>query len=169
MAHPIGGSSVYVDSDLKFVQRIPLLEGSVRGIYNSSSFGDHSFTSGGSNLIGGIISNYFDRNGTQIYFHKHLISLLETLQLGINGISWTPKVAGTQGFNIHLRIRVPEMPLLLRPSVVETLKGGWIQYISLFWVIFFALKYIREWTFQYRLVETEVVSDVVPPIKSKQF
>ncbi|MEW5312578.1 MAG: hypothetical protein WDW38_004202 [Sanguina aurantia] len=65
-------------------------------------------------------------------------------------------------FTLSMRIRIPPNQLVYyRPMVIEMLKGGWIQFLATFAVLWFLLSWAEVMIFKYRIVSTRVSSDLV--------
>ncbi|KAI8907890.1 transmembrane protein [Gorgonomyces haynaldii] len=61
-------------------------------------------------------------------------------------------------FSIYIRVRVPETRVVYRPSVLEVLKNGWIQYLSLLVLVCIILLPIYDLALRSNVVKTVVQS-----------
>lgn len=54
------------------------------------------------------------------------------------------------------------LPVCRRPSVAQMLKVGWIQFLCIFFILWWGLSWFERQVFRYRVLETRVVSDIQP-------
>ncbi|GFR40099.1 hypothetical protein Agub_g651 [Astrephomene gubernaculifera] len=94
-----------------------------------------------------ILKAYLDRNYTTLYTNQYPV--------------W---MGGSRnGFELDMRIRIPPNQIVhYRPQVIEMLKGGWIQWLATFIVLWYLLQWAEWFVFVFRLVETRVVLDTQP-------
>lgn len=55
------------------------------------------------------------------------------------------------------------------PSPGETIKFAFIQWLAMFWLLWFGLKFIRDFVFGQNIVETMRIRDGTPIAKVHQF
>ncbi|KXZ47076.1 hypothetical protein GPECTOR_38g313 [Gonium pectorale] len=94
-----------------------------------------------------ILKAYLDRNYTTTYANQYPV--------------WT---GGTRNaFELQIRVRIPANQVVYyRPQVIEMLKGGWIQWLATYIVLWYLLQWVEWFVFTFRLVETRIVSDFTP-------
>jgi hypothetical protein len=64
-----------------------------------------------------------------------------------------------RAFTLKLTARVPLGPVLVRPTIAEELKHGWVQYLALLVVSGFVAWVLRTVLFGWLVVETVVLAD----------
>jgi hypothetical protein len=64
-----------------------------------------------------------------------------------------------RAFSVRLTARVPLGPVLVRPTIAEELKHGWVQYLSLLVVTGVVAWVLRTVLFGWLVVETVVLAD----------
>eukprot|EP00775_Hariotina_reticulata_P002408 gene2408-2712_t len=73
------------------------------------------------------------------------------------------KAGNSRRFVVDVKIRIPPHQVhLYRPSTSEMLKWGWVQFAATFWVVWWLLSWIEGLVFQFRMLETRVISDIQP-------
>ena len=65
---------------------------------------------------------------------------------------WTPGHLLDESFVIDIHIKYPEQFLIYKPGFWEVIKWAWIQYISLFLIIYLIARKIKAYLFQNNLV-----------------
>ncbi len=64
-----------------------------------------------------------------------------------------------RSFTLELVARMPLAPVLLRPSIANELKHGWIQYVAILSITLVAAALVRRALFGLVIVETTVLAD----------
>lgn len=72
-------------------------------------------------------------------------------------------------FNLSVSLRVPEMSISYIPGPSEAIKFAWVQYISVFWILWFGLTFVVEFVYDQNIVETSRAVDGTPLAKLHQF
>ncbi|ORY40115.1 hypothetical protein BCR33DRAFT_719522 [Rhizoclosmatium globosum] len=76
--------------------------------------------------------------------------------------TWNSPRAINQPLNIHGRIKYAKDVYLYRPSIMEVLKFGWIQYLSYFALVYTISRFIFTWAIRSGVVRSHVIVDVLP-------
>jgi hypothetical protein len=126
VSSPLPGSSVQADGFMELSQ-IALMTDKL-SYYNSEPIFDYSyFQTGDASALSWprIISNYLSRScnpyGTYLVQPKYAAHTI-----------WNFPPSNTAPFTISLKVRIPTWDVAYRPGLLEVLKAGWIQYISVF-------------------------------------
>ncbi len=112
------------------------------------------------------------RNGRFVFRTYYL---RETTYLGNMHRTWTSAPANAMEFRVDLSFRITEDAILYRPGVAETLKFAWIQYLSIFVILYYLGGWIMEFMFRKHIVASFMSMDMIPPgnndprTKYKQF
>jgi len=79
----------------------------------------------------------------------------ETTRLENVDSYWTAGLPGDEPeFRLRLNFRIPPQQIRYIPDVVETLKFAWIQYISLFFPVFFFIDLLMYLVFSLQIFDT---------------
>ncbi|MEW5302683.1 MAG: hypothetical protein WDW36_005441 [Sanguina aurantia] len=146
------GAVLYTDGELVLQQKNALTFGRYNDLFNQpmlSSAAPSVFTATQPSIqyeFQKILGSYLARNYTTLYTNNHPV--------------W--KAGNSDTFTLSMRIRIPPNQLVYyRPMVIEMLKGGWIQFLATFAVLWFLLSWAEVMIFKYRIVSTRVASDLV--------
>lgn len=159
VAHSGGvpGSALHADGSLSLRQREPLPDDSTRREYLEDLLRDSEpdgMLQASTELgVSSILEDYFFRN--------------ETTVLSENYASWEAGSAEHSGFVADVLVRVPpNQALVYKPSTIEILKFGWIQFLASFVVFFWLLSYWEWYVFHYRVLDTRMRTDMKSKLKS---
>ena len=72
-------------------------------------------------------------------------------------------------FNISVHVTIPAVPVIYIPGPSETLKFAWIQWLAAFWILYFGMKFIRDFVYSQNMVDTIRAMDGTPMGKLHQF
>lgn len=150
------GSSFFADGLLSLRQLEPLKDDSTRKEYLSDLLEDGApagYLQASSKLrVNTILESYFDRNETTIFDTSYT--------------SWQAGDA-THGFTSDILIRIPAFQqVFYKPSTIEILKFGWIQFLASFVVFFWLLSWWEWYIFHYRILDTRMTTDLKSKLKS---
>ncbi|KAI9204115.1 uncharacterized protein BJ171DRAFT_582493 [Polychytrium aggregatum] len=140
------GSSVDVEADLQLVQRDRVRDGR---LWDMNADPIWNFTDSRSTWEWRAVLERYNQRDVR----TTLAPLTEL---------WQAPRAQSSNFQIHTRIHFPEQAVTYRPKLAETLKSGWIQYIS-FLVLFWAVSsWVYSFIFRHQIIRTYVQPDRVP-------
>jgi transmembrane protein 231 len=151
----LSGSGLYVDGDLRLNQREPLTAGSSETTYRGdagSPFADFVHGADGSTgvaslKLNGIFNRYLFRNETTFYDYHYPV-----WQAGSGNL-----------FEVRARVRIPSHEKIrFRPAPLTMAKFGWIQVLSILIPLLWLLRRAEWVLFHYRVLQTRVVSDILP-------
>ena len=158
VSYSAGSPGSYFSSDgvLSLRQLEPLRDDSTRKEYLSDLLQDgeaDGYLQATSKLkINSLLEDYFDRNETTVFDKSY-----ETWQAGY----------GTSGFTSDILIRIPPFQqVVYKPSTIEILKFGWIQFLASFVVFLYLLSWWEWYIFHYRVLDTRLRSDLKSKLKS---
>lgn len=155
---PLQGGALYTDGELQFIAKnqptdrryntyfnVPLLNTS-RPLVAAAVQPTAELE------LQSILSSYLDRNYTTMYTNNYPV--------------WQSGTADS--FSLTMRIRIPPNQVIhYRPQVIEMLKGGWIQWVATFIVLWYLLQWAEWFAFTNKFFTVRVVSDLQP--KNQRF
>eukprot|EP00879_Flechtneria_rotunda_P010982 GHRR01011475.1.p1 GENE.GHRR01011475.1~~GHRR01011475.1.p1 ORF type:complete len:315 (+),score=105.62 GHRR01011475.1:284-1228(+) len=153
-ASPLAGSSYSADGQLLLQQLAPLSASGVsvnlnKPLSDSAALQDGAALQGDMMLqLGSLFSSYQARNSTTVFDNQFPV--------------WK---AGNslEGFTVDVKIRIPPNQVhVYRPGKAEMLKWGWVQFICTFIFIWWLMSWLERFVFNYRVLETRVISDMQP-------
>ncbi|KAI8474264.1 MAG: transmembrane protein [Monoraphidium minutum] len=155
-ASPLPGMALSVDGQLLLHQAAPLSRSSYSTTYNMPPLGEAAASSAAVPEADGLLrlpvllSRYAGRNLTTELAPRHAV--------------WTAGAGGGGEFLLDVTIRVPPHQLLLyRPSLGESLKWGWVQFLAAFTALWWLAARFEAAVFGLRLLGTRAVPDAAPP------
>jgi len=135
------GCELWVDGNLVFHQLHALSVYRSYTSYTSGLYEAVNITSIEDTRIPPILGRYLERS--------------ETTRLENVDSYWTAGLPGDEPeFRLRLNFRIPPQQIRYIPDVVETLKFAWIQYISLFFPIFFFIDLLMYLVFSLQIFDT---------------
>lgn len=144
----IPGRALQVDADMRMSQTWALnVGGGYSRPYADSPLLDPDAPSTiPANIFGSLVDAYRGRN--------------VTLDLRDVYAVWEPMAPGGategQAFNMTLTARVDQQDVVYTPPVSEVVLGGWIQYLSMLFVVWLLLDRLNSFIFSYQILETRV-------------
>jgi len=72
-------------------------------------------------------------------------------------------------FNLSLHFTVPQMEVTYVPSASEAIKFAFIQWIAMFFILYFFGSFIRNFVYEENVVQTTRIKDGTPIMKAHQF
>jgi len=146
------GASITYNTDMTLFQRNPISASVIRNAYSTSPLA--SITSISDITPATIYQQLHSRNETYVASH----ALPHT---------WTPTADST--VSAVIRIKVPMQSIWYVPSIAETFKWGWVQYLAALIPFAWLLSYVKSFVFRYQLLHTYVANDTRPPQKAHHF
>ncbi|CAG9462255.1 unnamed protein product [Pedinophyceae sp. YPF-701] len=146
------GAALHVDGDLMLHAKEPLRDRTVRTVYDEDILADPgsgtgALKPGGEINLPDLVAAYLDRNETTALGNVH------TVWQASGG-------ASAAGFELRVKVRVPEQVVVAKTARAQLLKWGWVQLFPVLGV-FYAVFYLLEAElFLKRVFATRVVSDV---------
>lgn len=149
------GNHLLLAGDLELFQRNPLSRTSSLGprrVYRYPLLNDSTLTSLDDADLGALMLANEARN--------------ETLHARTRSV-WSRRP--TSAFNVSVHLTVPTMAIGYVPGPSEAIKFAWIQWLACFWLLYFGMKFIRDFVYNQNLVDTLRVSDGTPVAKQHHF
>ena len=101
-----------------------------------------------------ILESYFDRNETTVFESSYAAWQAGDASHGL-------------GFTTDILVRVPShQEVLYKPTTIEILKFGWIQFLASFVVFFYLLSWWEWYVFHYRILDTRMRSELKSKLKT---
>ena len=145
-------SRLSVDGDLAFQQRAPLADDGSVVTHAESAL---QLEAPGS----GTMAPLEERISFASFLAKYN-SRNETAALAQRSSVWESGT-GASGCEIHLRVRVPPaQEVSYIPGALEVVKFAWVQFLAVYIIFAFCLRWIEWVVFHYRILPTRIVSDV---------
>ncbi|XP_026325664.1 transmembrane protein 231 [Hyposmocoma kahamanoa] len=141
---PPSGLKYYGDLQLYQIAHLPCLNYHMDTKYNKSLFDE--LKKNGDNIVDSILEQYYSREVTTESKTIHSRS-----QNGHTGSMF-----------LQTRLRVPEMHILYKPSLLQELKWAWPQYLSIVVIFHWLFNKIKRFVFHNRLV---MAWEVIPSKK----
>ena len=150
------GSGFTADGLLSLRQLEPLRDDSTRREYLVDLLEDgeaDGYLQATSKLkVGSLLEDYFDRNETTTFEKSY-----DAWQAGDT----------SYGFTTDILIRIPShQQVLYKPTTIEILKFGWIQFLASFVVFLYLLSWWEWYIFHYRILDTRMRTDLKSKLKS---
>jgi transmembrane protein 231 len=142
----VGASQLMTDGYLRFTQEKPV---AVRGglavpdaDYVLLNVNDTSSVE--ATTLSYIIPRYVKRNYTTTYDYHYPV--------------WVSAPAsGADSFTLNMTVRVPETAVMYTPTVSETVKFAWVQYLAILLLLWRPTKGLLDFIFRHRLVDSVAV------------
>ena len=152
-------SSVNLAGDVMLRQTWPL---SVRGAQKSPYAGNPllpvsftDYTSADQYSIGSISEHMSSRNFSTATKYTYVTATHATSALAAD-LGTTLKV-----FTATMQLRIPQQVVWFTPGVSETFKWAWMQYLSMFVVVWFILNRVSSFVFGHQLLYTRNTPDII--------
>jgi hypothetical protein len=147
------GADIYYYTDMLLQQRHPISASNRRTVYSSSPL--PSAPSSASEVApAAVLAAIHARNETLVPAHTQ-------------PVVWTPNSSGT--VRARVRVSVPVQSVWYVPSIAETLKVAWVQYVAILVALAWLMVIVKSFVFRYQLVSAHVASDARPPQKAHLF
>jgi hypothetical protein len=96
-----------------------------------------------------------------------LFFFLESLSLSSAYSTWSQSSLSSYQFHFHFTI--PPSIVFFIPSPGQAIKFAFIQWLAMFWLLYFGMKFIRDFVFVQGIVDTQRIRDTTPLEKQHQF
>ncbi|XP_049870207.1 transmembrane protein 231 isoform X2 [Pectinophora gossypiella] len=133
-AVPPSGLKYFGDLQLYQVTHLPCTRHHIDTKYNVSLF--NYVKDSNENIVDFILQHYFNREVT-----TETKAIYSRSQNGHNG-----------AMNLDIRLRIPEVEILYRPSLLQELKWAWPQYLSIALIFHWVFNKIKKFVFNNRLL-----------------
>eukprot|EP00877_Chromochloris_zofingiensis_P012890 jgi/Chrzof1/7855/Cz02g38290.t1 len=147
------GHGLVTDGQLVLQQLTPLPQYTYHDLYNTPLLNSSAYLDGtalqvdAALQLSSIIAKYQARNFTTVFQNQYPI--------------W--QAGNGNDFIIDARVRIPANQLqIYRPATGEMLKWGWVQFVSVFLILWCLASWFEAFIFRHRLFETRMVSDLQP-------
>jgi len=159
----VPGKSISTFGDIALSQIQPL---SVRGGYkqpysNSPLLDSQTVNSAEETFVPTIIEKYSARNETTALSSAYNV-WNQDAPLSYDHIQ-------KKTFVSKVKVRIPRNEVLYTPEISETLKFAWIQYFSVFVIIFYLVDTVQAFVYSSQIFETTVSSDLTVGSKPHRF